>query len=267
MTTAVHFEDADASALSYTGINQKDQERDDPRKVKEVRAARRVLVTLFMVATWLVVFPAPSASAGAELDVGMPIDIGQHRCSLGFFGFNSRGDRLAVTAGHCSDQRPNEPVHADNGVQIGEVVAWRQDTKDGDGKLVGPRGYTVFLVYKRFSLDPFFTDVSASLKNGNYVSKFGERTGKTNGRVTGFATVPNRPDLDLINSNMVQLPGDSGCPWYIDGPAIVGIASSGDQETDGGDAGSQAQPIQAIIDMIRMNSTAWDDDFKVWTKN
>ena len=34
--------------------------------------ARRVLVTLFTVAMWLVVFPVPSASAGAELDVGMP---------------------------------------------------------------------------------------------------------------------------------------------------------------------------------------------------
>lgn len=79
--------------------------------------------------------------------------------------------------------------------------------------------------------------------------------------------MPNRPDLDLIKSNMVQLPGDSGCPWYINGPTIVGIAPSGDQESDGGDAGSQAQPIQAVIDMIRMNSTTWDNDFKMWSKD
>jgi hypothetical protein len=232
-----------------------------------VRAPRRILVTLSTVAMWLVGLPAPNASAGAELDVGMPINIGQHRCSLGFFGFNSRGDRLAVTAGHCSDQIPDQPVAADNGVQIGQVVAWQQDAEDGGGKLIGSRGYTVFLVYRRFSLDPFFTEVKTSVKNGDYVSKYGERTGKTNGYVTGFATVPNRPDLGLIKSNMVQLPGDSGCPWYIGGPTIVGIASSGDQENDGGDAGSQAQPIQAVIDMIRMNSTPWDNDFKVWTNN
>ncbi|MGB7109616.1 MAG: hypothetical protein WBD77_03465, partial [Mycobacterium sp.] len=127
--------------------------------------------------------------------------------------------------------------------------------------------YTVLLVYDRFSLDPFFTDVNTSLKNGDYVSKYGGRTAKTNCRVTDVTAVPNRPDLDLIKSDMVQLPGDSGCPWYINGPAIVGIGSSGDQESDGGDAGSQAQPIQAVIDMIRMNSTTWDNDFEVWTKD
>jgi hypothetical protein len=232
-----------------------------------VRAARRVLVTLLMARIWMVVFPVPNASAGAELDVGMPINIGEHRCSLGFFGLNNRGDRLAVTAGHCSDQIPDQPVYADNGVQIGQAVAWKQDAENGDGKLVGSRGYTVFLVYDRFSLDPFFTDVNTSLKNGAYVSKYGGRTDKTNGRVTDLTAVPNRPDLDLIKSDLVQLPGDSGCPWYINGPAIAGIGSSGDQESDGGDAGSQAQPIQAVIDMIRMNSTTWDNDFKVWTKD
>jgi hypothetical protein len=44
-----------------------------------VRAARRVLVTLLMAKIWMVVFPVPNASAGAELDVGMPINIGEHR--------------------------------------------------------------------------------------------------------------------------------------------------------------------------------------------
>src|SRR3981189_3514911 len=125
----------------------------------------------------------------------MPIDIGKHRCAVGFFGFNGRGDRLAITAGHCSDQIPNQPVHADNGVQIGEVVAWKQDAEDGGGKLNGSRGYTVFLVYARFSLDPFFTSVSTSVKNGDYVSKYGERTGRTNGYVRAVTPVPNAPDL------------------------------------------------------------------------
>jgi hypothetical protein len=223
------------------------------------------MFTLLTAGACMVVAPVPNASAIADLNAGMPIDIGKHRCSVGFFGFNGRGDRLAITAGHCSDQIPNQPVHADNGVQIGEVVAWKQDAEDGDGKLNGSRGYTVFLVYARFSLDPFFTSVSTSVKNGDYVSKYGERTGRTNGYVTGVTTVPNRPDLNLIKSNMVQLPGDSGCPWYISGPAIVGMASSGDQESGGGDAGSQAQPIQAVIDMIRANGAVWGNEFKVWT--
>ena len=39
-----------------------------------------------------------------------------------------------------------------------------------------------------------------------------------------------------------------------------------DEEDDGGDAGSQAQPIQAVLDMIRTNAEVWGDDFKVWTQ-
>lgn len=208
----------------------------------------------------------PKAWARVDLTVGMPIEIGDHRCSLGFFGFNSRDDRLAVTAGHCSDYYADQPVFAENGVQIGEVVAWRQDLEDGDGDLIGARGYTVILVYDRFSLEPYFTDVSRATGEGDYVTKYGQRTGETNGYVELVKYVENRPDLALLYSNMVQLPGDSGCPWYTSGPTLVGMASSGDQESEGGDAGSQAQPIGAVIDMIRVNPTVWGNDFKVWTE-
>lgn len=161
MTTEVDFGDFKAVAPE---LHRPRPAQPRSRKVGEVRAARRVLVTLLVVGIWMVVFPVPNASAGAELDVGMPIDIGEHRCSLGFFGFNSRGDRLAVTAVHCSDQIPDQPVYADNGVQIGQVVAWKPDVEDGDRKLVDSRGYTVFLVYNRFSLDPFFTHESTLSK-------------------------------------------------------------------------------------------------------
>lgn len=103
---------------------------------------------------------APAAAADVDLAVGMPINIGGHGCSLEFFGFNARRDRLAVTAGHCSDSVPDQPVYADHGVQIGKVVAWKQDATNRSGKLIGARGYTVFVVYKRFSLEPFFTGVA-----------------------------------------------------------------------------------------------------------
>ncbi len=209
---------------------------------------------------------APPAYANVDLAVGMPITIGNHGCSLGFFGFDARQDRLAVTAGHCSDYEPNEPVYADNGVQIGEVVAWKQDAESTSGKLIGARGYTVISLYSRFSLEPFFTGVRSSVGDGDYVTKFGQRTGKTNGVIEDVEFDRSRPDLALLSSNLVQLPGDSGCPWYTNGDALVGMASSGDEEQDGGDAGSQAQPIQAVLDMIRANADVWGDDFKVWTQ-
>jgi hypothetical protein len=218
----------------------------------------------FLCITALVI--APPAYANVDLAVGMPITIGRHGCSLGFFGFDARQDRLAVTAGHCSDYELNEPVYADNGVRIGEVVAWKEDAESASGNLIGARGYTVISLYSRFSLEPFFTGVRSSISDGVYVSKFGQRTGKTNGVIKNVEIDPQRPDLSLLSSNLVQLPGDSGCPWYTDGDALVGMASSGDEEQDGGDAGSQAQPIQAVLDLIRANADVWGDHFKVWTQ-
>jgi hypothetical protein len=214
-------------------------------------------------ATALVV--APLAYANVDLAVGMPINIGSHGCSLGFFGLNARQDRLAVTAGHCSDSVPDEPVYADNGVQIGQVVAWKQDLENA-GKLTGARGYTVISLFPRFSLEPFFTRVDSSVSNGDHVTKFGQRTGKTNGVIKNIQFEPKRPELALLASNLVQLPGDSGCPWYSNEDALVGMASSGDEEQDGGDAGSEAQPIQAVLNMIRANANVWGDGFKVWTQ-
>jgi hypothetical protein len=231
----------------------------------KTRSARAAAMGADFLCTMALVV-APPAYANVDLAVGMPITIGNHGCSLGFFGFDARQDRLAVTAGHCSDYEPNEPVYADNGVQIGEVVAWKADAENASGKLIGARGYTVILLYSRFSLEPFFTGVRSSISDGDYVTKFGQRTGKTNGVIKDVEFDRSRPDLALLKSNLVQLPGDSGCPWYTNGDALVGLASSGDEEQDGGDAGSQAQPIQAVLDMIRANADVWGDDFKVWTQ-
>jgi hypothetical protein len=141
---------------------------------------------------------APPAYANVDLAVGMPINIGNHGCSVGFFGFDGRQDRLAVTAGHCSDYVPNEPVFADNGVHIGEVVAWKEDAENASGKLIGARGYTVISLYSRFSLEPFFTGVDSSISDGEYVTKFGQRTGKTNGVIKNVDFDPKRPDLALL---------------------------------------------------------------------
>jgi hypothetical protein len=209
---------------------------------------------------------APGASGRVDLAVGMPITIGNHHCSLGFFGVDGRDDRLAVTAGHCSDYVPNEAVYADNRVKVGEVVAWKVDSEDASGRLTGARGYTVIYVYPRFSLEPFFRGVDSSMRDGEYVTKFGQRTGKTNGIIKTVHYSATQPDLALLSSNLVQLPGDSGCPWYTNGDALVGMGSSGNQQDAGGDAGSQAQPIQALLDMIRAHADIWGNDFKVWTQ-
>ena len=110
-----------------------------------------------LVAVPLVGGFAPPAAAAGLLVVGMPIVIGEAGCSLGFFAVNSRGDRLAVTAGHCSTE-PNQIVFYD-GVPIGDVVARRDDVENAAGKLIGARGYTVIRLSRRFSLEPYFTGI------------------------------------------------------------------------------------------------------------
>lgn len=123
----------------------------------------------------------------------------------------------------------------------------------------------MILVYKRFKLQPFFVAIGSAEKD-DYVTKYGQRTGKTSGYVKSTKYVRGRPDLNLIRSSMVQLPGDSGCPWVTSGPTLVGMGSSGNQEDQGGEAGSQAQPINSVITMIRNNPTDWGTGFKVWTE-
>jgi hypothetical protein len=108
--------------------------------------------------------------------------------------------------------------------------------------------------------------VDSSISGGASVTKFGQRTGKTNGVIKNVRFDPKQPDQALLSSNLVQLPGDSGCPWYTNEDRLVGIGSSGDQEQHGGDAGSQAQPIQAVLNMIRANANVWGDSFEVWTQ-
>lgn len=225
---------------------------------------KRPLSAAVCAAVCAAMLPVPAAWATAELSVGMPIDIGQHRCTLGFFATNDQEDRLAVTAGHCSDYIVGQGVYAKNGAKIGVVVAWKEDVENTAGRLRGSRGYTVFLVHDKFSIDPFFTGVSRSVAEDDYVSKYGQRTGETHGYLTKVTTVPDRPDLDLLKSNMVQLAGDSGGPWYKSGPTIIGIASSGNMEREGGDADSAAQPIGAVLDLVRENSTQWGEGFAVW---
>lgn len=224
---------------------------------------RGTLGVVLSAALLMAMSPPPIAKA-VNLAVGMEIDAGKHSCSLGFFGFNARQDRLAVTAGHCVDG-PDQKVYNSAGIVIGVVVARKADGVDAYGKMTGSRGYAVILLSKRLSLEPFFTGVG-SIREGDWVTKYGQRTGKTQGQITKVVNNADRPDLAYVQSDTVVISGDSGSPWYTGpGAVLVGMTSSGNQERAGGANGhSAAQPIGDVLTMIRGGAGVWGEDFKVW---
>jgi hypothetical protein len=205
---------------------------------------RKLLFGLVAVAAVIAFVPIAIAHADGMLAVGSKITIGgRHDCSIGFFATDSTGDQLAVTAGHCADGL-NERVTNAWGQQIGEVVAWQPDHENAKGLLDGARGVTVIYTYKSFGYQAFFTGTGTP-RVGEGVRKFGETTSGTNGTITQVWSNPNYPTLNLIESDLQQRPGDSGCPWYTSGsPVLLGLDSSGDEQN--GKPGAYAQPLSSI---------------------
>lgn len=217
-------------------------------------------VTFALSATFSFV---PVARASGLLAVGMEVVIGSHSCSLGFFAFNDANDRFAVTAGHCADDI-NETVHSNNGVEIGSVVSHMPESDSLAP--VRSRGYTLIRLYDDFDLEVFFAGV-AEAKKGDSITKFGARTGQTSGCVTDV-DYDGSPAEQTIVGSVVVIAGDSGSPWYTAGPTLLGITASSRYADSGGgdDHGSQAQPIGALVNLIRQNAHPWGAGFMVWVK-
>lgn len=224
------------------------------------RAMSRTAEAVSILAALVAVPFAPVANASGLLAVGMEIGIGGHSCSLGFFAFNDQNERLAVTAGHCADDI-NQVVRANNGVEIGTVVSHMPESDS-----LAPvryRGYTLIRLYDDFDIETFFAGV-ADAQEGDSVTKSGARTGQTTGRITAVDNNGSLAEQTILGS-VVVMPGDSGGPWYTDGPTLVGIsASSGYANGDGDDDGSQAQPVGAVVELIRQNARPWGAALKVW---
>jgi hypothetical protein len=218
------------------------------------------LITAVAVAT---IAPTAAHAAAGTLTVGMKLTFAHHDCSLGFFATDSVGDQLAITAGHCA-KGVHEKVYSTFGEQIGEVVAWQPDAEDDHGDLTGSRGFTVVYTYKTFVIEAFFIRLGTA-KVGDRVRLYGARTTGTDGTVTNVSSTAGHPDLDLLTSDVVQLPGDSGGPWYAQGPALVGIASSFDKDTGGGSRGAYAQPLGSLEQEIKA-VRRYGDGFSVYTK-
>ncbi|WP_238419144.1 S1 family peptidase [Gordonia sp. 'Campus'] len=229
--------------------------------------------TTLLAALALAVGASPAAAItpayAHSLTAGQGIVIGDGLCSIGFFGTNADGDRLAVTAGHCAEGVGDEVTTTD-GEPIGEVVDWKDDggTADGSITLADPRGYTVIAVDDDWEVDPVFAAASDP-EVGDPVTKTGERTGTTVGTVTALLHQDAAPEHRLVNAELVVLGGDSGSPWYLETRSgqyvLVGISSSGNFGTQNPDqAISTAQTIEGLYEQIADSGSEWTDGFEIW---
>jgi hypothetical protein len=238
------------------------QDTDEWSTAHEDADGVKTRAAVVVLALALSVLMTPHARAAGLLAVGMEIVIGGHSCSLGFFAFNQQHDRLAVTSGHCADDI-NQAVYSNNRVEIGTVVSHMPESDSLEPVRV--RGYTLIRLYDNFDLEVFFAGV-ADAKNDDLITKFGARTAETTGRVTDVESNGSLPEHTIIGS-IVAIPGDSGSPWYTAGPTLVGITASVRNSIGGGDDSvSEAQPVGALVDLIRQNARPWGSGFTVWVK-
>lgn len=207
------------------------------------------LITAVVTAAALVSAPVPQAHAAIPMWPGMPIVIGNHECSLGFFAYNEENAKLAVTAGHCADGR-SQPVTTEDRQKIGTTVLWKDDERMPNGEVdeLSQRGYTVIQLADERGADSFFTGIG-DVHPGDSVLLRGTTSGTSHGSIT-------EAQSQLLFANIRQQPGDSGGPWYTADRRLVGIASSGER-TGSGAYDAQAQPIRALVQDIRASGDHW----------
>ena len=183
---------------------------------------------------------------------GMKLRFGPHVCSLGFLASNANGDRLAVTAGHCS-AGTGERVKSNHYNPIGVVVTHAPDD-------FSHRHYGVTVIHlarNTYTKDPYFTHFGDP-QPGDFVAKYGERTQKTTGSIT-FS------DAGELHSNVISLPGDSGGPW-VSYPQhhnkLIGIEIGHNaNKNDGSHNYSIGYGIDELVAGLRQHGGRWGTGF------
>lgn len=219
---------------------------------------RAGIVATAVILTSLLAPPAAQANVG--LLPGTPLIIrGAGECSLGFLASNDAGDRLAVTAGHCATDTGQEVV-SEKGNPIGRVVSWLTD--DMDNNLFG---ITLIKLSKNtYTADAYFTTFG-NPSVGDYVKKYGERTAKTEGKITKISVDPDSARHARMESTLVNLPGDSGSAWVgtgdDGGPMLLGLNIGFTKRADGGYGFAVGYPIRQLVELVRNGSEKWGPGF------
>ncbi len=223
------------------------------------RILRRLGVMLSALVIISGLAPA-SAAAKVGLLPGTPLYFkGGGSCSLGFLASNDRGDRLAVTAGHCAKGTGQAVVSA-KGNPIGEVVSWLNDDMDNSRW-----GVTlIYLSKNTYTADAYFVTYG-NPSVGDGVKKYGKRTDKTEGKITKVSIDSDSPSHSRMESTLVGLEGDSGSAWVggddNGNPKLLGLNIGYTHRADGGYGYAIGYPIRQLIKSVRNGSAKWGAGF------
>ncbi len=201
-----------------------------------VRAALAALA----LGAGLALVGAPTASASVTVSPGDMITLdGSRSCTLGFIASNSRGDHLAVTAGHCS-HHSGEVVTA-GGHRIGKVVAHAGDPASARG----PFGATLIKLDAGVSTNARFSRIG-SAKVGETV----EQSGRV-GQVTSSST-------SVFRATAPGEPGNSGGPVVNTRTGtLYGLLIGGSERS------TYSVPVRALVSHVQSLFPKWGAGFRV----
>jgi hypothetical protein len=224
-----------------------------------VRGALATTVTVICVAA------GPDAARARvlpqPLDVGMAIQNSTSVCTLGFFGRDAAGEELLVTAGHCSTS-VGEQFYNSLAMPIGVVQA-RMDDDLPDHIY----GYTLISPAASAIIDDRFFTGAGPVDVGDAVRTLGENTQGADGTITSVSIDAASPQHSEIDSSAFNQPGDSGGPWYVNGPTLVGMTIGRNADNNTGVFNfSLAVPIDQLVASIRDNAGGWGENFQVLIK-
>ncbi|WP_338118303.1 S1 family peptidase [Streptomyces coryli] len=161
---------------------------------------------------------------------GDAIYTSQWRCSLGFNVRNASGAYYAVTAGHCTEGKPNWFTNSSASTPIGPTTGTSFPTNDyGILKYTNTK-VTHYGTINLYNGKTQQIDRAANPTVGQAVKRSGSTTGLHSGKVTGLNATVNYGGGDivsgLIKTNVCAEPGDSGGPLFA-GTTALGLTSGG----------------------------------------
>ena len=126
-------------------------------------------------------------------------------------------------------------------------------------------GITLIKLSKNtYTADAYFTTFG-NPSVGDYVKKYGERTAKTEGKITKISVDPDSARHARMESTLVNLPGDSGSAWVgtgdDGGPMLLGLNIGFTKRADGGYGFAVGYPIRQLVELVRNGSEKWGPGF------